>query len=622
VTGGRLMLLKLYRNFSQNLKLRHKLIYAYTLLIIVPIIIVGELSYSQSESFLINEAVRSLESELIQVTDDINYKLDLCRKESELLLFDRQFNKILHTDYTNDIKKLNEAYIDIIMPKFENLRTMQTDIKVYTANNSLVFGNKNILSIDEIKNNPLYESIFAEKRHIAWLPVTDLAKSTSSNYTFYRVRNVDGSENTRSADNISYEKVLTLSRAVYDNSDSLQAVIDVYLPVSTIDSVLNNINLPDEGSWAYYGSDGGIITALDSINPDEEQVADILLSGYEFGTIYSENKILVYRKTSLNSGTVILSYPMSYISSRVKVIRNITRWTAAVSIVIVILMSYFLSSLITRRLGRLMSKITRIHDTGEADATLIIPGNDEIAKIDKMFNIMMSRVNYLKEQHLKSEVSKRVMEMEILQAQINPHFLYNSLSSIKWALNNPKIEYVDSVIDSLVRFYRLGLSKGREFISVKEELEIVREYVNIQKFTYDAVFELIYDVNEEVYDYYCIKLILQPFVENAILHGINQNKKDSYLKIGAYPERGKIDFVIEDNGKGFDTAILSTQEDLGDRAAYKGFGIKNAVRRIKLTYKEQCDVCIQSSPGAGTKVIIEIPALTYQEINQLFRQTP
>lgn len=616
------MLLKLYRNFSQNLKLRHKLIYVYTLLIIVPIIIVGELSYSQSESFLINEAVRSLESELIQVTDDINYKLDLCRKESELLLFDRQFNKILHTDYTNDIKKLNEAYIDIIMPKFENLRTMQTDIKVYTANNSLVFGNKNILSIDEIKNNPLYESIFAEKRHIAWLPVTDLAKSTSSSYTFYRVRNVDGSENTRSADNISYEKVLTLSRAVYDNADSLQAVIDVYLPVSTIDSVLNNINLPDEGSWAYYGSDGGIITALDSINPDEEQVADILLSGYEFGTIYSENKILVYRKTSLNSGTVILSYPMSYISSRVKVIRNITRWTAAVSIVIVILMSYFLSSLITRRLGRLMSKITRIHDTGEADATLIIPGNDEIAKIDKMFNIMMSRVNYLKEQHLKSEVSKRVMEMEILQAQINPHFLYNSLSSIKWALNNPKIEYVDSVIDSLVRFYRLGLSKGREFISVKEELEIVREYVNIQKFTYDAVFELIYDVNEEVYDYYCIKLILQPFVENAILHGINQNKKDSYLKIGAYPERGKIDFVIEDNGKGFDTAILSTQEDLGDRAAYKGFGIKNAVRRIKLTYKEQCDVCIQSSPGAGTKVIIEIPALTYQEINQLFRQTP
>lgn len=616
------MLLKLYRNFSQNLKLRHKLIYAYTLLIIVPIIIVGELSYSQSESFLINEAVRSLESELIQVTDDINYKLDLCRKESELLLFDRQFNKILHTDYTNDIKKLNEAYIDIIMPKFENLRTMQTDIKVYTANNSLVFGNKNILSIDEIKNNPLYESIFAEKRHIAWLPVTDLAKSTSSNYTFYRVRNVDGSENTRSADNISYEKVLTLSRAVYDNSDSLQAVIDVYLPVSTIDSVLNNINLPDEGSWAYYGSDGGIITALDSINPGEEQVADILLSGYEFGTIYSENKILVYRKTSLNSGTVILSYPMSYISSRVKVIRKITRWTAAVSIVIVILMSYFLSSLITRRLGRLMSKITRIHDTGEADATLIIPGNDEIAKIDKMFNIMMSRVNYLKEQHLKSEVSKRVMEMEILQAQINPHFLYNSLSSIKWALNNPKIEYVDSVIDSLVRFYRLGLSKGREFSSVKEELEIAREYVNIQKFTYDAVFELIYDVNEEVYDYYCIKLILQPFVENAILHGINQNKKDSYLKIGAYPERGKIDFVIEDNGKGFDTAILSTQEDLGDRAAYKGFGIKNAVRRIKLTYKEQCDVCIQSSPGAGTKVIIEIPALTYQEINQLFRQTP
>ncbi|HHY81975.1 MAG TPA: histidine kinase [Clostridiales bacterium] len=616
------MLLGLLRSFSHNLKLRHKLIYAYTLMIIVPIVVVGELSYSQSESFMIKEAVRSLESELVQITDDINYKLDLCRKESELLLFDRQFNKILNTDYTDNINKLHEAYIDVIMPKFENLRTLQTDIdiKVYTANKSLIFGNKNILSIEEIKDDPLYESIFTENRRIAWLPVSSLARSTYHNYNFYRVRDIDTTENSKLSNNVVYDKVLTLSRTIYNNANILQAVIDVYLPVSTIENVLYNINLPDDGAWAYYDSEGNIITALDSANPDEMHTADILNSSNEYGTIYSEKNILVYRKTSSNDGTVIISYPKSYISSRVEVIRNISRWTAAISIVIVILISYLLANLITRRLDRLMAKISRISDTGKADEALTIPGTDEIAQIDKMFNIMMSRVNYLTEQQLKSEISKRVMEMEILQAQINPHFLYNSLSSIKWALNKPKSKLVDNVIDSLVRFYRLSLNKGRELISIKEELEIVREYINIQKFTYDTAFELIWDVDEDVYEYYCIKLILQPFIENAILHGINPSKKDSYLKIGAYLESSRIDFIIEDNGKGFDTAILNSEEKTDDRAAYKGFGIQNAIRRLKLTYREQCSVSIQSTPGVGTKVIIDIPALTFQETSQLLKQ--
>ena len=588
----------------------------------MPIIIVGELSYSQSKTFMINEAVRSLENELVQITDDINYKLDLCRKESELLLFDRQFNRILFTDYTKNINKLNEAYIDIIMPKFEVLRAMQTDIKVYTTNRSLLLGNKNILSIDEIKNNPLYDSIFLGNQRIVWLPVATLAKSTYINYTFYLIGDVDVATSSRASDHIVYDKVLTLSRGIYDSNNNLQAIIDVYLPVSTIENVLNNINLPENGAWAYYDAQGNVITSFHIENLEKEYVKNILERGNESGTIYNENNILVYRKTPLNDGTVIISYPKSYISDRVGIIRNITRWTAMISIATVILISYLLANLITRRLDRLMSKITRIRDTGKADVSITIPGNDEIANIDKMFNVMISRVDYLTEQHLKAEISKKVMEMEILQAQINPHFLYNSLSSIKWALNNPKSKFVHNAIDSLVRFYRLSLSKGREFISIKEELEIIREYVNIQKFTYDAAFELIWDVTEEVNEYYCIKLILQPFVENAILHGLNLSNNNSYLKIGAYLENGKVDFVIEDNGRGFDTAILSSVERSDEKAVYKGFGIKNAIRRLKLIYRDQCNVTIQSKPGIGTKVIIEIPALTLQETRQLFKQIP
>lgn len=586
----------------------------------MPIVIVGELSYFQSKSFMINEAVRTLENELVQITDDINYKLDLCRKESELLLFDRQFNKILYTDYTNNINKLNEAYIDVIMPKFEILRAMQTDIKVYTANKSLLLGNKNILSIDEIKNNPLYDSIFLENQHIAWLPIATKVKSKHVNYVHYLIGDDKNATRSKSSDHIVYDKVLTLSRGMYDSHNNLHAIIDVYLPVGTIENVLSNINLPENGAWAYYDAQGNVITSFHLENLEKEHVGRILKGSNESGTIYNQDNILVYRKTPLNNGTVIISYPKNYISNRVAIIRNITRWTAMISIVTVILISYLLANLITRRLDLLMDKITRIRDTGKVDTSITIPGDDEIANIDKMFNVMMSRVDYLTEQQLKSEISKKAMEMEILQAQINPHFLYNSLSSIKWALYNPKIKFVDKVIDSLVRFYRLSLSKGREFISIEEELQIIHEYINIQKFTYDATFELIWDVTEEVYNYYCIKLILQPFVENAILHGLNLGDSNSYLKIGAYLENSKIDFVIEDNGKGFDTAILNMVEKSTQKAKYKGFGIKNAIRRLKLIYQDQCNVFIQSKPGAGTKVIIEIPALTLEETSQLLKQ--
>lgn len=611
-----MFLYDIYRNFTNNFKLRYKLLLAYLMIAIIPIVIVGELSYARSERFMINQAVSSLEMELVQVTEDINYKLDLSRRESDLLLYDRQFNKILSTNYSNDLNKLNEVYIDIIMPKFAIIRAMQTDIKVYTMNESLLLGNRNIFSISDIKDNPQYENILQGEQSMVWHPVSTLAKSNYLNNSFYLVSGNDDVNTSGKNNKLTYEKVLTLSRGIFDTDSKIQAIIDVYLPVSMVEKVLSNINLPDNGAGAYYDSYGNIVVAFGSASPDKKNVSNILQENRTFGSIEEKDKIMVFRKTLVNNGTIVVSYPMSYITGRVGVIKNITHWTVIISILSVILISYLLANLITRRLDRLMDKIKLIRDTGKTNTAAAIPGNDEIAKIDKMFNIMISRVNDLTEKHLKSEITKKVMEMEILREQINPHFLYNSLSSIKWAIKNPAGKDLDSVIDSLVHFYRLCLNRGREIVSVRDELQIIRECISIQKFTYDAVYEIIWDMDEETYDYFCIKLILQPFVENAIIHGLNQKKADGCLKIGAYLENKKIYFVVEDNGQGFDTGILEEENLSGDDAVYKGFGIKNAIRRIKLTYGDRCNIDIKSTLGVGTRVTIEIPALTIEEINE------
>ncbi len=603
--------------FANNLKLRYKLIFAYMVIAFIPIVIVGQVSYSLSVNFMIRQVVSSLEKELMQVAEDINYKLDLCRKESDLILFDRQINKILVTNYEGELQKLNEAYIDVINPKFEILRMMQTDVKVYTINETLFPGNKNIYSINEIKDNPMYEKLLSGETSMLWQPVFTLAKSRHLNYPLYLIGQDE--IHTAGSDNIVYEKVLTLSRVIDNANKNIIGILDVYLPLKTIEKALGNINVPDNGSVVYYDSNGNIITAFNTPDLDEHVLNGILNDDRQSGSINANDRIMLFRKTAVNKATLIVSYPMSYITGTIGIIKDTTLWTIIISIISVVLISFLIAGLITRRLNRLMAKINHIRDTGISDVTVTIPGNDEIANIDKMFNVMISRINELQEKQIRSEVAKKVMEMEILREQINPHFLYNSLSSIKWSLRNTQRQDLENVIDSLVRFYRLGLNKGREIISIRDEMQINREYINIQKFTYDAAYEVIWDISEEALDYYCIKLILQPFIENAVIHGLNQKKEGGLLKIGVYLEYGKIYFVIEDNGRGFDTGILAEDAFNSETTGYKGFGIKNAIRRIKLTYGDRSSIDIKSAPEKGTRVTVEIPALSMNELDDYIK---
>lgn len=580
-----------------NLKLKYKLSLVYIFIIIIPIIIVGEYSYFRAESFMVNEVVSSLEKELLQASEDINHKLLLCQQESDFLFLYKPLRDTLSETYTNNMQRL-KAYIDVISPTVNSIRLLQLyDVRIYITNTTLFYDHKNIFSIWEIKDDPNYHLLIQGNYNMIWLPVSVIKNSTLS---------------------INNKKVLTLARSIYDlsNYKHLLGIIDVYIAVDVIDRVLNNIKLPNNGWGIYVDSVGNEITRFGSSSVNLSIVKNVLESNIPFGTTKNEDSIVVFRQTPLNKGKIIICYPKQYIYDKVNSIRKITRIIIAVSIIAVLIISFLLSNVITQRLYKLMDKIKHIRDTGDTSPTIVIEGNDEIADIDRMFNVMLTKINELTEKELKAEVAKRVMEMELLQAQINPHFLYNSLSSIKWAIINRKTADVTHVIDSLVKFYRLSLNKGNEITTVENELEIIKEYINIQKFTFDATYKVEWDIDENVKQCYCIKLLLQPFVENAILHGLNQ-KKDGILRITASLENSGIFFIIEDNGEGFDTSQLENDEYTSINSFYKGFGIRNAKNRIKLTYGDNYDVNIQSKIGQGTKVTIEIPALTYDQITAI-----
>lgn len=587
-------LFKSFIRIIDHIRLRYKLSIVYGFIIIVPILIIGEYSYTKTETFIVNEIISSLEKEISQVADHIEHKLFLASQQSNQLFLDKGIRNILSTDYKDEIQSLSQAYLDIIIPTFDKFRNMKLyDARIYTYNYTLFFDKKNIFPLNQIKDNPFYRALLENKVLSTWLPPMKIEE----------------------------QNVLTISKMMYNytNSSQLLGILDVYVPILSFFDILESFHLPPGGWILYLDSNNNEICHIGDINyEDLNKIIPELNFKFSYGTIKREKSILVFRKVPINNSFIVVYYPRNIILDRIRPIRAMTRTIALVSIVVVLLISFGLSNLITRRLEHFIKKIQKIKDTGIMDIDDRIPGNDEVADIDKVFTGMLLQINILTQQKFQNEINKKIMEMKLLQEQINPHFLYNSLSSIKWAVHNTGRtnlpEIIDNVIDSMVKFYRLSLNKGQEIISVQNELEIVKCYISVQKFTYDSTFDVLWDVDPETLKYCCIKLILQPFVENAILHGLNPKKTEGLLKISSLYENSSIVFIIEDNGVGFDAENLKEKTEL-ERSLYGGFGIHNSIKRIHLVYGERSRVAIKSKSKKGTKVIIEVPAFTYEEIS-------
>jgi len=199
---------------------------------------------------------------------------------------------------------------------------------------------------------------------------------------------------------------------------------------------------------------------------------------------------------------------------------------------------------------------------------------------------------------------KRKAELAVLQAQINPHFLYNTLESINWMALSAKQKNISRMVLLLSNFMRLSLNKGKNVYTIRKEVEHLRTYIEIQQIRHKNKFQVIEDIDENILDYYTIKLILQPIIENCIVHGFKNTMQTGTIEIYGGFDGEDILFTIRDNGCGMDDNTLKC---IFDKSDSKGYGIKNVNERIKLYFGEKYGLEIESSPGKGTTVKIRIP---------------
>lgn len=306
------------------------------------------------------------------------------------------------------------------------------------------------------------------------------------------------------------------------------------------------------------------------------------------------------------------NWVLAYVQSKDKVLREIqyVRWTSLGIILILVplalLLSRSMSVLLLRPMKKLQLLMSRVEDNN-LSVRYESPYRDEFAQVGHRFNQMLEKISLLINDVKLAEKEKRVSEIKALQAQVNPHFLYNTLNTIMWKSEDNQKEAVIQMILSLSKLFRLGLNNGYELTTLGRELEHVKEYLELQRQCYEGLFTYVLEVQEEsLLDKPVPKLLLQPLVENSILHGFEDMGEGGEIVIRIGSSEEMIFLTVRDNGKGFDVQGLQQQWD-EPGGAHKGFALHNVGSRLRLYYDHAACLRLSSRPYERTEIQIRIP---------------
>lgn len=386
--------------------------------------------------------------------------------------------------------------------------------------------------------------------------------------------------------------------------------------------IMKNANITSEGLVYLMSENGRMITSSNSSILQKMQKKGILLNyGAELFMEKRKEGQKEYYITRQNvdgaSWQMILIIPENEYEDQYRFLWLSAALMLGSMIAVIVLMSYLLSGYYVGRLKKLNVEMTGL-ESGNLNANLpITTEEDEIEEIYHNFNGMAQEVQRLMQEHYQLGKEVKMAEVRALQAQINPHFLYNTLDLINWISMDYGAEEIGTLTWNLARFYRLSLNHGKSLISIGEEVEHVEVYVNIENYHFDNAISLEVDVPEELKSYACLNIILQPFVENAIVHGIAEKPdiESCEIRICARREEQDIVFSVQDDGPGVDVKEMQkeTQQDI--RTAQHGYGVRNINFRLKLCFGEKYGVTYLESEK-GTHVEIKIPVMTMAEAEE------
>ena len=558
---------------KKGMRLKSKLAMVYILAGFLPIVVILFVNYFQMRSVFKNQEKNTLYSFIKRSVLDLDDEFKKYAELAKLITNDENVNDILSTIYLDD-NRINEKFDQSVAPSLDTFIYFHNEVSKITIYTDRIvdYKNKYLAPIEELKKADWYESI-ADSRNNNWIAGTD-------EKTIVLVRKMQSLEEN-GINGYFYEKIN------YDN---------VFEDLSE--------NISDNYGICVSDSLGQNIYSYDTFT-DKNKEYNLSLSEITKKYPDKNKDYFIVKKTIPETGWNVWLYkPEKLMGTSIRQINIITFGGTLVCLVATFMCIRFTAIFVTTRIAKLQKAVARV-EKEDFSYTLNTTSQDEIGELITSFSKMKRKLNYLINEVYKSRIKEKEYEMKALQAQINPHFLYNTLSLINWKAIEAGKRDISKITLALSAFYRTSLNKGNNITHISGEIENMRSYLSIQLMLHDDGFDVTEDIDDSVLRYTCPNLILQPLIENAIDHGIDVMPEDrrGVISVICKDMDTYIQFVIKDNGIGMtkeQTVKILTKDS-------KGYGVRNVNERLKLCYGEEYPMIIKSKENTGTEVIITIP---------------
>ncbi len=418
---------------------------------------------------------------------------------------------------------------------------------------------------------------------------------------------------------IQSDEVITASKEIkyVDEGMTKNGVLLIDMNFESLDSLSKITNLGETGHILIVDDNDNLIYSSDRQNHNAKSKSHTLIKEKIFG-----------RATATINGTS-MAMNINTISStrwRIATFQNIDSVNdgmnqalltvvglGIVAIISTILIASFVARKITDPLTKLDNAIIDFQQ-GNYTTKVAIEGQKEVKIVSQGFNDMIDEIQRLMDEVVKEQEGKRHTEISVLQNQINPHFLYNTLDCIIWLAEKKRNDDLVSTVNALSTYFRVSLSKGKQFIPISEELKHIESYMLIQTMRYNDIFEYTITCEAQLEKLKIMKLLLQPLVENAIYHGIDKDEDDGYIHVNIYEQNENVFLSVTNNGYGISASkIQEIYKGMEEGNAKGSIGMKNVYQRIKLFYGDQARIHIESELDESTTISIIIAKAKLEE---------
>ena len=583
------------KNLSiKNLSIQSSIFMYFTVTAIIAIALISLIIFQRFTNSLNATIIEENSGIVGQLGESVDSYLRNAMKVSDSIYY----NVIKNTDISNDdIKKgMNLIYV--------NNDNMIDDIALISGKGELI---ESMPALRLKDNSNVLEKDFFKK---------SMAESEYINFSMPHIRDLfDRNEN-------SYSWVISLSRAVEvtDEGKATQALLLINLNYRYFEETFSNVNLGN-GGYVYLTNDRGDIIWHPKQNEiysgrfnEDNKYAATLKDGITVENLSGKNLTLNVRTIGYTGWKLVGVTPSAALGVDGIKFRFFVLFVADLFLFLLAMINAFISDKISNPIKRLDGSVREI-ESGNLDVEIVPSGSYEVEHLGKSIKNMLGRIKVLMSDLVAEHNAKRKSEFDTLQSQINPHFLYNTLDIIVWMIENENSDKAVNIVTALAKFFRISLSKGKNIITIKDEVEHVRNYLMIQNMRFKNRFEYSIDVDEKVLSYSSLKLMLQPLVENAIYHGMEFMDGDGEIDVKVFKEDDSLYFTITDNGLGMSEDMVETllSKDFVSSKKGSGIGVKNVNERIKLYFGSEYGLKVESEPDEGTKITIHLPAVVYGE---------